>query len=165
MDDLVEGLVLLMNSNYSQPVNLGNPDEFTVKELAMIVRDKIGKLLKILSVDQLTVSYSAIYVFREQERAGLFEQGGRRSAKTPTGHHRGQNALELVTQGQAERGLGQDDRVLPQRAQQVQPTRRAGIVQQLQENRAVNPEAAKDENFHLALFELTSRICNKNGFE
>ena len=44
MDDLVEGLVLLMNSNYSQPVNLGNPDEFTVKELAMIVRDKIGKL-------------------------------------------------------------------------------------------------------------------------
>lgn len=31
VDDLVEGLIRLMNGNYSQPVNLGNPDEYTVK--------------------------------------------------------------------------------------------------------------------------------------
>lgn len=31
VDDLVEGLIKLMNGNYSQPVNLGNPQEFTVK--------------------------------------------------------------------------------------------------------------------------------------
>lgn len=30
MTDLVKGLILLMNSNYTQPVNLGNPLEFTI---------------------------------------------------------------------------------------------------------------------------------------
>jgi UDP-glucuronate decarboxylase len=31
VSDLVEGLIRLMNGNYSQPVNLGNPEEFKVK--------------------------------------------------------------------------------------------------------------------------------------
>jgi len=31
VDDLVNGLIKLMNGNYSQPVNIGNPDEYTVK--------------------------------------------------------------------------------------------------------------------------------------
>jgi UDP-glucuronate decarboxylase len=31
VDDLVSGLIKLMNGNYSQPVNLGNPEEFQVK--------------------------------------------------------------------------------------------------------------------------------------
>lgn len=31
VDDLVEGLIRLMNGNYSLPVNLGNPEEFTVE--------------------------------------------------------------------------------------------------------------------------------------
>ena len=31
VDDLVKGLIKLMNGNYSQPVNIGNPDEYTVK--------------------------------------------------------------------------------------------------------------------------------------
>lgn len=30
VSDLVEGLVALMNSNYTQPVNLGNPVERTI---------------------------------------------------------------------------------------------------------------------------------------
>jgi UDP-glucuronate decarboxylase len=42
VEDLVNGLVLLMNSNYSKPVNLGNPEEYKVVELATIVRDMIG---------------------------------------------------------------------------------------------------------------------------
>ena len=37
VDDLVEGLIRLMNGNYSQPVNLGNPDEYTVKVRAMSI--------------------------------------------------------------------------------------------------------------------------------
>ena len=42
--DLVDGLVALMNSNYSLPVNLGNPDEHTILEFAEIVRQEIGEL-------------------------------------------------------------------------------------------------------------------------
>jgi UDP-glucuronate decarboxylase len=34
IDDLVKGMVRLMNSEYTQPVNIGNPQEFTIKELA-----------------------------------------------------------------------------------------------------------------------------------
>ena len=32
----------MMNSNYTRPVNLGNPDEYTIYELANIIRDLIG---------------------------------------------------------------------------------------------------------------------------
>lgn len=38
VDDLVEGLIKLMNGDYSQPVNLGNPDEYTVKEFADLIK-------------------------------------------------------------------------------------------------------------------------------
>ena len=34
VDDLIEGIVKFMQVEYSGPLNLGNPDEFTVKELA-----------------------------------------------------------------------------------------------------------------------------------
>ena len=43
VDDLVEGLVRLMNvDDFHEPVNLGNPNEFTIKELAMEVLDTCG---------------------------------------------------------------------------------------------------------------------------
>ena len=48
VDDLINGMILLMNSSYSKPVNLGNPDEFTVKDLAKILIKKVnpdGKLI------------------------------------------------------------------------------------------------------------------------
>ena len=48
VDDLVNGLIKLMNSNYSKPVNLGNPKEFTILELAEKVRSKIDPNLKII---------------------------------------------------------------------------------------------------------------------
>lgn len=38
VDDLVRGLIALMNSNYSQPVNLGNPAEYTVKDFAILIK-------------------------------------------------------------------------------------------------------------------------------
>jgi UDP-glucuronate decarboxylase len=43
-DDLVEGLVRLMNAedDLVQPVNLGNPDEFTIRQLAELVIELSG---------------------------------------------------------------------------------------------------------------------------
>ena len=40
--DLIEGITRLMNSDFKDPVNIGSPFEFTIKELAEIVRDKIN---------------------------------------------------------------------------------------------------------------------------
>ena len=34
MDDLVEGIFRLLMSDHSDPVNIGNPDEITIKEFA-----------------------------------------------------------------------------------------------------------------------------------
>lgn len=39
VSDMVEGLIRLMNSPYSGPINLGNAVEFTIKELAIKVKD------------------------------------------------------------------------------------------------------------------------------
>ncbi len=41
VEDLVKGLILLMNSEFQNPVNLGNPDEITMLELAQKVIEKI----------------------------------------------------------------------------------------------------------------------------
>uniref|UniRef100_A0A3B3YEL4 UDP-glucuronic acid decarboxylase 1 n=1 Tax=Poecilia mexicana TaxID=48701 RepID=A0A3B3YEL4_9TELE len=40
-DDLVNGLVLLMNSNISSPVNLGNPEEHTILEFAQLIKSLV----------------------------------------------------------------------------------------------------------------------------
>lgn len=42
VQDLVNGIVAMMNSSITGPVNLGNPVEFTVKELALKVKDLVG---------------------------------------------------------------------------------------------------------------------------
>lgn len=46
VDDLVEGLVALLRSDVQQPVNLGNPEEVSVNELARIVSDAVGVPLR-----------------------------------------------------------------------------------------------------------------------
>lgn len=50
VDDLIEGFVLLMNSpdEVTGPINLGNPGEFTVLELARVVIDLVGSPSKIV---------------------------------------------------------------------------------------------------------------------
>lgn len=45
--DLVSGLIKLMNSDYSSPVNLGNPDEYSIKDIAHIICDMINPTLTI----------------------------------------------------------------------------------------------------------------------
>ncbi|MBD2198729.1 MULTISPECIES: UDP-glucuronic acid decarboxylase family protein [Calothrix] len=42
VSDLVEGFIRLMNSDYIGPVNLGNPDEYTILELAQAVQNQIN---------------------------------------------------------------------------------------------------------------------------
>ena len=42
VDDLIDGLIRLMNSSEEAPVNLGNPGEFTMLELAEKVRNMTG---------------------------------------------------------------------------------------------------------------------------
>jgi UDP-glucuronate decarboxylase len=49
VDDLVDGLIALMNSNTSLPVNLGNPEEHTIKDFAVIIRDLVGSKSEIIN--------------------------------------------------------------------------------------------------------------------
>ena len=46
MSDLVTGLVRLMESNYTQPVNIGNPIEHSIKEFAIQIRDTVNKEIR-----------------------------------------------------------------------------------------------------------------------
>lgn len=47
VDDLVDGLIKLINSDYNRPINLGNPDEFNMLEFANLVKEKTGSISKI----------------------------------------------------------------------------------------------------------------------
>ncbi|XP_050424933.1 UDP-glucuronic acid decarboxylase 1 isoform X1 [Adelges cooleyi] len=49
VSDLVDGLIALMESNYTQPVNLGNPTEHTINEFAKIIKDLVGGESQIIS--------------------------------------------------------------------------------------------------------------------
>jgi UDP-glucuronate decarboxylase len=48
VDDLVEGLIRLMNGSHSGPINIGNPGEFTIRQLAELVRAKINPGLELI---------------------------------------------------------------------------------------------------------------------
>jgi UDP-glucuronate decarboxylase len=48
VDDLIEGMIRLMNSDHTGPMNIGNPDEFTIQQLATMVRDRINSDLAIV---------------------------------------------------------------------------------------------------------------------
>lgn len=42
VDDLVTGLIKLMEANYTEPVNIGNPEEQTINEFAELIRNLVG---------------------------------------------------------------------------------------------------------------------------
>ncbi|KAL1753586.1 hypothetical protein FB107DRAFT_292273 [Schizophyllum commune] len=42
--DLIDGMIALMNSDETRPVNIGNGDEFTIGEFAELVRDIVEKV-------------------------------------------------------------------------------------------------------------------------
>jgi UDP-glucuronate decarboxylase len=59
--DLVDGLIALMNSNESRPVNIGNSDEFTIGEFAELVR---GIVEKVQQEDGITQSRRVEIVYK-----------------------------------------------------------------------------------------------------
>lgn len=48
MDDLIEGMMRLMNGSDTGPINIGNPTEFTIRQLAELVREKINPDLELI---------------------------------------------------------------------------------------------------------------------
>ena len=41
LDDLIDEMIRLMNGNHTGPVNMGNPAEFTIRQLAELVRQRM----------------------------------------------------------------------------------------------------------------------------
>lgn len=99
VSDMVEGIVRLLHSSIVEPVNLGNPDEVTVLELAKQIRDLVGSSSPIefhpLPEDDPKVRQPDIR--RARERLGWQphvsrEDGLRRTAeyfRTRLGFHQG----------------------------------------------------------------------------
>ena len=48
VDDLINGMNKLMESSFINPINIGNPMEFTIKELAFLIKDIINPKLEIV---------------------------------------------------------------------------------------------------------------------
>ena len=48
VDDLVEGMIRLMNGGHTGPMNIGNPEEFTIRQLAELVRARINPAIPLI---------------------------------------------------------------------------------------------------------------------
>ena len=48
VDDLIDGMIKLMNSDLQRPVNIGNPEEFTILELATKIKKLINPDLRFI---------------------------------------------------------------------------------------------------------------------
>ena len=48
VDDLIEGMIKLMNSNVNTPTNIGNPEQFTIIELAKKIKQNINPKLELI---------------------------------------------------------------------------------------------------------------------
>jgi UDP-glucuronate decarboxylase len=51
VDDMVNGLIKLMDSDYNMPVNIGNPNEITIQELASMIINLTKSSSKIINLD------------------------------------------------------------------------------------------------------------------
>ena len=52
MTDLIEGIYRLLNSDFSDPVNIGNPEEMTIREFAETVNEVTGNKAGIVYKDE-----------------------------------------------------------------------------------------------------------------
>ena len=48
VDDLIDAMNLVMNSDHKMPINIGNPNEFTINQLAKLIQNKFKNDLKIV---------------------------------------------------------------------------------------------------------------------
>ncbi len=108
VDDQIRGYVAMAESDVHEPVNIGNPDEFTLLELAE-------------AVIEVTESRSEI----------VFEAlPDRRPAGAPARHHPRQAAARLGARGRAARRPADDDRAdrrrAPRRRRRLAPPAAAG---------------------------------------
>ena len=53
VDDLIDGLVLFMNSSNTGPMNLGNPEELSILEIANMIRNKSRKKVDLKFLNEL----------------------------------------------------------------------------------------------------------------
>ncbi|XP_014258495.1 UDP-glucuronic acid decarboxylase 1 [Cimex lectularius] len=53
VSDLIDGLIALMASNYTQPVNLGNPIEYSIMDFALIIKKLVGNENQIKSIESV----------------------------------------------------------------------------------------------------------------
>lgn len=42
VNDLIDGMIKLMESQYKMPINIGNPDEYTILEIAKIIKERVN---------------------------------------------------------------------------------------------------------------------------
>ncbi|XP_067643287.1 UDP-glucuronic acid decarboxylase 1 [Eurosta solidaginis] len=124
VSDLVNGLISLMASNYSQPVNLGNPVEHTIEEFALIIKKLVGGASEVKQTDAVeddpqrrkpditrakqflnwepkvhlqTGLYRTIdYFRRELERSDRFQKDSRKYFDSPFFERSDQSKLSLV---------------------------------------------------------------------
>ena len=88
--DLVDGIIRLMLSDVNDPVNIGNPREMTIEEIAKTIIQMTG--------------------VEEQDR--LQAAADRRPEGAPARHHPRPHAARLGAEGGARRRPGQDARLL-----------------------------------------------------
>lgn len=55
VDDLIEGIYRLLLSNETEPVNIGNPGEFSIKEFAELVNEMVDNPAGVVYKDQRTL--------------------------------------------------------------------------------------------------------------
>jgi nucleoside-diphosphate-sugar epimerase len=48
VDDLIEGIRRLMDVEFHQPVNLGNPEEYTMLQLAQLTQELVGSKMPLV---------------------------------------------------------------------------------------------------------------------
>ncbi|XP_074602754.1 UDP-xylose synthase [Brevipalpus obovatus] len=53
IDDLIDGLIKLMKSNYSEPVNIGNPQEYSIHYFATLIKKLVGAPSDIIFTDKV----------------------------------------------------------------------------------------------------------------
>ena len=102
VSDLVEGIFRLMLSDEADPVNIGNPEEMTIRRLAETIIARTGSSSRIV----------------ERPAAGGRPQG------PPARHHPGAHAPRLGADGGPRRGPRTDPRLLPPQAGPVSRRRR-----------------------------------------
>jgi dTDP-glucose 4,6-dehydratase len=56
VSDLVEGIIRLLMSDEAEPVNLGNPDEYTIRDFAEVVNELTGNRAGVTFIDRSTLS-------------------------------------------------------------------------------------------------------------